>query len=189
MDSPYFLLVETWNGRNCKEVENALANRVKEEFDGTIWPKTIAELTDHLKGMISDFEMQYDDDIIMGTKYYEEGDCGKFLLFGIFKVTIHPIRKCIPRYHVQMPEWYMPYKYAGWKQFTEEQRKKAVMDELEKVSNFLEGNVNNANVIMTQFKEDYIGWKIEVIDYVPQRQASKGLEPLEGEDGKEVQHG
>lgn len=174
MDKPYFLLVEISTGKNSKPVEIALANYIKDKFDGSIWSNTLMELSDKLLDIICDHEKTFRDPIIMGHKFYEEDGCKKFLLFGIFKVTVHPIHRCIPRYHVQMPDWYMPYKYPAWKLFTEEQRKKALHDELSKVSNFLEGNANNANMIITQFKEDYPGWKIEVIDYVPKKSRKEG---------------
>lgn len=81
--------------------------------------------------------------------------------------------KGYPRYHVQMPEWYMPGRYLNWTALTIQEKKERTNEELKKVSQFLEGNTEQANVIITLFLENYPGWKIELIDNLG-KEASNG---------------
>lgn len=76
------------------------------------------------------------------------------------------VKNVRPRYHVQMPDWWMAEQYPKWPLLTMEEKRELVHSELTKVEEFLSPKDKMPLVIITTFKEKYKGWEINTIDFV-----------------------
>lgn len=74
------------------------------------------------------------------------------------------------RYHIQMPDYWMPERYKNWSTMTDEEKKKAVEKEFKVINDVLTKASNAGKSIFTMFKvfsasgKEYGGWKIEAVD-------------------------
>lgn len=72
------------------------------------------------------------------------------------------------RYHIQMPDYWMPDRYPEWHNMSPEERKKATEKEFKIVNDVLTGVSNLGKSVYTMFKtlqgKEYAGWKIEAVD-------------------------
>lgn len=73
------------------------------------------------------------------------------------------------KYHIQMPDYWMEWKYPGYDGKPKAERKKLYIAEIKKFEDFFKGEEKAGNSIASIFKTDhngksYEGWKITAID-------------------------
>mgnify|MGYP000698811980 CR=1 FL=1 len=74
------------------------------------------------------------------------------------------------RYHIQMPDYWMPERYKKWSNMTDKERKDATQKEFKIVNDILSKPENAGKSVFTVFKtqvasgKEYGGWKIEAVD-------------------------
>ena len=74
------------------------------------------------------------------------------------------------RYHIEMPDWWMPEKYKDWNTKAEKDRLQLVNDEFDMFRDFVMGAANAGKAIMTTAmtneltKEKYPGWAFNLIE-------------------------
>jgi len=72
------------------------------------------------------------------------------------------------RYHIQMPDYWMPERYENWRNMTPEDQMKATKKEYKIINDVLIGSQNAGKSIFTTFKtmqgKEYAGWKVEAVD-------------------------
>ncbi|MFN3802619.1 hypothetical protein [Belliella pelovolcani] len=76
------------------------------------------------------------------------------------------IKNTTARYHIQMPEDHMRKKYPFFNDWDKRKQKNAFEDEIKKVSDFIKEKNPNTQFILTTFQKDFLGWKINLLDYV-----------------------
>lgn len=111
-----------------------------------------------------------------GKNYYQlphwwSVKVSKWLNFGnMIPETKETILKNISliRYHIQMPDYWMPERYSRWITMTDAEKKKAIEAEFKIINDVLTQPKNAGKSIFTMFKimqgKDYGGWKIEAVD-------------------------
>ena len=74
------------------------------------------------------------------------------------------------KYHVKMPDYYMPWKYPGWENFKPEKKTDLTKKEIKQFDDFLKGAKNSGKSLVTTFKTDqhtgkaFAGWEVSAID-------------------------
>ncbi len=74
------------------------------------------------------------------------------------------------RYHIEMPDWWMPYKYTNWQTFTDAKKLELYKTEFDIVKDFVCGPENAGKAIMTTAKTNELtgekleGWTFKLID-------------------------
>lgn len=74
------------------------------------------------------------------------------------------------RYHIQMPDYWMPDRYKKWQTMTDAEKKTATEKEFKIINDVLTKPENTGKSIFTMFKthqstfKEYGGWKIEAVD-------------------------
>lgn len=72
------------------------------------------------------------------------------------------------RYHIQMPDYWMPERYKNWMSMTDAEKKAAIEKEFKIINEVLTKPSNAGKSIFTMFKvaqaKEYGGWKIEAVD-------------------------
>ncbi|AWW31834.1 hypothetical protein DN752_17795 [Echinicola strongylocentroti] len=72
------------------------------------------------------------------------------------------------RYHIEMPDYWMPDRYKNWMSMSDEKKRKAIEKEFKIINDVLTGAKNAGKSVYTTFKtlqnKEYGGWKITAID-------------------------
>ena len=72
------------------------------------------------------------------------------------------------RYHVEMPDYWMPDRYKNWGTMKDEARRKSIEKEFKVVNDVLIGARNAGKSVFTMFKtslqKEYSGWRITAVD-------------------------
>lgn len=91
------------------------------------------------------------------------------------------------KWHVQIPEYYWPFRFPNWKDMKTDERKQKMDTVLNEFTNFVKGTDKAGTALISTFRfnegqmKEYPGWKVEAL-----KGDFKGGEYIE--DSKEVDH-